>query len=81
MRPTASRLKTGPLPVLIIDDICTTGATLTAILDAFCQAAPPEQLITFTLAKTGHDPALNDQFQFKNNQLEWRPGSGWVKLD
>lgn len=48
--------------VLILDDIVTTGATVSAILDVVHEALPDAKLLVFSLARASPDRSLNLAF-------------------
>lgn len=65
-------------PVLIVDDIVTTGITMTAILNAFNDRCIPENLTTFSFAKTGYEPGFNQQLQIKGDLFTYDHEKGWI---
>jgi hypothetical protein len=66
-------------PVLIIDDIVTTGTTMTAILNALNDVCSPRNLSTFSLALTGYEPALNEKLSPHGNLFSFDTAAGWIK--
>ena len=68
---------TPPSPILIIDDILTTGATLRTIIRAIRQQSPRSPLRTFTLAKADYDPTLNSSTPLRGQNYQLQQGTGW----
>lgn len=65
-----------PTHVLLLDDIVTTGATVSAILRVVTKAMPRIRPLVFSLAKASPDPSLNQGLSLKGNYGDWE--GGWV---
>jgi predicted amidophosphoribosyltransferase len=66
-------------PVLVIDDIVTTGTTMAAILNSLDEVCSPENLITFSLALTCYNPALNASLNPHADLYSFNDNTGWFK--
>lgn len=66
-------------PVLIVDDIVTTGTTMSAILNALNDHCSSENLTVFSFAKTGYEPGFNQQLAVRGDLFTYDPKLGWIE--
>ena len=65
-------------PILILDDILTTGATIAAILTALLPYSPRSSFSIFTLARATYDGRPNDGLPLKGQNYQLEQGMDWV---
>jgi predicted amidophosphoribosyltransferase len=70
-----------PGPILILDDIFTTGSTITAILAALHPYSPGSSFSIFTLARATYDPRPNDGLPLKGQNYQLEQGMDWVMAE
>lgn len=63
--------------ILIIDDILTTGATMTAIIDAIRCAVSSPSIKIFTLACCDYVSLLNNEVTLAGYSYRWQLERGW----
>jgi predicted amidophosphoribosyltransferase len=68
-------------PILIIDDILTTAATIRAIITAIRPHYPAVPLSIFTLAKADYDSRLNRSGPLLGQTYQLPDGMDWVVAD
>jgi len=66
-----------PGPLLIIDDILTTGTTAKMIIAVLRQQFPGSPLSIFTLAKANYNDQLNRSTPLKGQNYHLEPGTDW----
>jgi hypothetical protein len=62
--------------ILVVDDILTSGATMSAIINAIKQVKPKASLKLFTFAFSEHYSDINDSLFLKGGQYGWTQ-TGW----
>lgn len=67
--------------ILVIDDILTTGATMTAIIDAIHKVVPSASIKIFTLALCEHFSDLNASISLQGNNFSWTSYQGWLAAE
>lgn len=67
-----------PKNILIVDDILTSGATVSAMISAVLKALPSVDISIFTLASTDYNTQLNENVTLKSSPYRWVPESGWM---
>ena len=65
-------------PVLVIDDIVTTGATVISITKLFKENFPGSRVKVFTLAKSAYDSSLNTSLHLSGAAYNWEEHAGWM---
>ncbi|HVX00593.1 MAG TPA: phosphoribosyltransferase family protein [Candidatus Babeliaceae bacterium] len=63
--------------ILLIDDITTTGITLTSIIRLIKQYFPDSRFKVFTLAKTEQESPLNASLHLSGSGYLWENDAGW----
>lgn len=63
--------------ILLIDDIITTGATVTAIIGLIKEYFSRARFTVFTLAKTAYIHTLNDDLHLHGSGYKWEDSMGW----
>jgi len=66
-------------PILLIDDLLTTGLTAINIIKAIRTVVPDVRLSLFTLAKTEFAPDINKKLDLKGSEYQWN-GVKWIGL-
>lgn len=63
--------------ILVVDDILTSGATMTAIINAIKNVRPTASIKLFTFAFCEHFSEINDSLTLTGSQYAWAQQSGW----
>ena len=63
---------------LIIDDILTTGTTMTSIAEAITTATGNSNILFYTLALSERISSLNKDLKMNSNVYGWEPTKGWI---
>jgi hypothetical protein len=69
---------TSSTPIMIIDDILTTGATVRAIIAALRRKTAACPIRVFTLARASYDPFSQQAISLRGPNYHFAPESGWV---
>jgi len=64
--------------LLLIDDIISTGTTITTIIRLIKQHFPRSRFKVFTLAKSDYDSSLNASLYLAGATYAWEENSGWM---
>ncbi len=68
-------------PILILDDILTTGATVAAILAALLPCSPRSSFTIFTLARATYEASPNESLPLKGQNYQLEPGMDWTMAE
>lgn len=63
--------------LLLIDDILTTGITITSIIRLVKQSFPRARFKVFTLAKSDYQSRLNRALRLSGPTYQWKQSGGW----
>jgi hypothetical protein len=64
----------------LIDDLVTTGLTISKIIQAIRTILPENPITVFSLAKTGFNPDINQSLNLQGARYAWKKVI-WVNLN
>jgi hypothetical protein len=67
--------------IIVVDDIFTTGVTMSTIIGAIKQASPSASIKVFTFAFCEHFSDLNESLTFQGASYDWAQQGGWRMRD
>jgi predicted amidophosphoribosyltransferase len=68
-------------PILILDDILTTGATVAALLAALLPYFPHSSFTIFTLARATYEASPNESLPLKGQNYQLEQGMNWTMAE